>query len=158
MSWPTVLRVGLVARWSLPLLGSGLPAIAWAEEAQAPQTSTGAPDTLATMLSLGGGLLAVIAVIYGCAWIIRRMNGMTGMNNQAIKVVSVMALGARERIALIEVGGQQILVGITPSTIRTLQVFDEPVVKADETSSSEFARRLQGMIGKSWTSRSTKED
>ncbi|TYC58118.1 flagellar biosynthetic protein FliO [Marinobacter sp. BW6] len=111
-----------------------------------------APDTLGTILSLGLGLVAVVAVIYGCAWIIRRMNGMTGMNNNAIKVVSVMAIGARERIALIEVGGQQILLGITPSAIRTLHVFDEPVVEAGSAGSSDFARRLQGMIGKSWTS------
>ncbi|WP_449285073.1 flagellar biosynthetic protein FliO [Marinobacter sp. PE14] len=118
----------------------------------APDSPVRAPDTLGTIVSLGLGLVAVIAVIYGCAWIIRRMNGMTGMNNNAIKVVSVMAIGARERIALIEVGGQQILLGITPSAIRTLHVFDEPVVEAGSAGSSDFARRLQGMIGKSWTS------
>lgn len=118
----------------------------------APDSPVRAPDTVGTIVSLGLGLVAVIAVIYGCAWIIRRMNGMTGMNNNAIKVVSVMAIGARERIALIEVGGQQILLGITPSAIRTLHVFDEPVVEAGNAGSSDFARRLQGMIGKSWTS------
>ncbi|MEQ5814630.1 flagellar biosynthetic protein FliO [Marinobacter sp. NFXS11] len=118
----------------------------------APDSPMRAPDTVGTIVSLGLGLVAVIAVIYGCAWIIRRMNGMTGMNNNAIKVVSVMAIGARERIALIEVGGQQILLGITPSAIRTLHVFDEPVVEAGSAGSSDFARRLQGMIGKSWTS------
>ncbi|MEQ9544887.1 MAG: flagellar biosynthetic protein FliO [Marinobacter sp.] len=134
-----------------------LPVLALAEEAPVPEESNRAPDTLITMLSLGGGLLAVIAIIYGCAWIIRRMNGMTGMNNQAIKVVSVMALGARERIALIDVGGTQILVGITPSAIRTLHVFDEPVVTPGQGSSSDFARRLQGMIGKSWNAPSSKE-
>jgi flagellar protein FliO/FliZ len=118
----------------------------------APDSPMRAPDTLGTLLSLGLGLLAVVAVIYGCAWIIRRMNGMTGMNNNAIKVMSVMAIGTRERIALIEVGGQQILLGITPSAIRTLHVFDEPVVEAGVAGSGDFARRLQGMIGKSWTS------
>ena len=118
----------------------------------APDSPVRAPDTVGTIVSLVLGLVAVIAVIYGCAWIIRRMNGMTGMNNNAIKVVSVMAIGARERIALIEVGGQQILLGITPSAIRTLHVFDEPVVEAGSAGSSDFARRLQGMIGKSWTS------
>ena len=117
------------------------------------ETAARAPDTLATVLSLGAGLLAVIAIIYGCAWLIRRMTGMTGMNNSAIRVVSVMAIGARERIALVEVGGQQILLGITPSAIRTLQVFEEPVVDAGKAPDSEFARRLQGMIGKSWNSK-----
>ena len=92
---------------------------------------------MATILSLGAGLLAVVAIIYGCAWLIRRMGGMTGMNNNAIKVVSVLAIGVVERIALVEVGQQQILLGITPTTIRTLHVFDQPVVDAGNAGSSD---------------------
>ncbi len=136
---------------------AALPALA--EEAAEPagDAARSAPDTVGTIMSLGVGLLAVVAVIYGCAWLIRRMSGLTGMNNSAIKVVSVLAIGARERIALVEVGGQQILLGITPSTIRTLQVFDEPVVDAANPPSSEFARRLQGMIGKSWSAPERKD-
>ncbi|KPQ29627.1 MAG: flagellar biosynthetic protein FliO [Marinobacter excellens HL-55] len=140
----------------LPVIAA-LPALA--EEAAEParDAARNAPDTVGTIMSLGVGLLAVVAVIYGCAWLIRRMSGLTGMNNSAIKVVSVLAIGARERIALVEVGGQQILLGITPSTIRTLQVFDEPVVDAANPPSSEFARRLQGMIGKSWSASERKD-
>ena len=108
-----------------------------------------APDTLSTLVSLGLGLLAVIAIIYGCAWLIRRMNGLTGMNNSAIKVVSVMALGSRERIAVVDVAGQQLLLGITPSTIRTLHVFDEPVITpGGRPASGDFARKLQALMGK----------
>lgn len=153
------MRAKLLTLVALAILALAHPALAQdgeapAQAAQAAKAATEsqvrAPDTMGTLVSLGIGLLAVIAIIYGCVWIIRRMNGMTGMNNQAIKVVSVMALGARERIALIEVGGQQILVGITPSAIRTLHVFDEPVVDASNPPSGDFARRLQGMIGRSW--------
>ena len=137
---------------SISLLVLVAPALAQeTASTEAPTSPIRSPDTLGTIVSLGLGLVAVIAVIYGCAWIIRRMNGMTGMNNNAIKVVSVMAIGTRERIALIEVGGQQILLGVTPSAIRTLHVFDEPVVDSGNASSGEFARRLHTMMGKSWT-------
>jgi flagellar protein FliO/FliZ len=123
------------------------------EAATAAATATGsAPDTLATMLTLGVGVLAVIAIIFGCAWIVRRMSGMTGGNTRAMKVVSVMPMGTRERIALIDVGGKQILIGVPPQAIRTLHVFDEPVVTPGEPVSGDFARKLQGMIGKSWGS------
>ena len=141
------------------LLWAPLPLLA-EETAAAGEIATSggrAPDTVATILSLGAGLLAVVAIIYGCAWLIRRMGGMTGMNNNAIKVVSVLAIGARERIALVEVGQQQILLGITPSTIRTLHVFDEPVVDAGTAGSSDFARKLQSMIGKSWSAPERKD-
>ncbi len=128
-----------------------------AQEAGAELPERTGPDTVATLISLGAGLVAVVAVIYGCAWIIRRMNGMTGLNNSAMRVVSVMAVGTRERIVLVEVGGKQILLGITPSAIRTLHVFDEPVVDAGAPPTGDFARRLQTMIGKSWTSSTDKD-
>ncbi|MEC7815025.1 MAG: flagellar biosynthetic protein FliO, partial [Pseudomonadota bacterium] len=68
--------------WLTSLLSTGLPILARAEEvpSEAAQTASRAPDTVATIMSLGLGLVAVIAVIYGCAWLIRRMSGMTGMN------------------------------------------------------------------------------
>ncbi|HEY9121143.1 MAG TPA: flagellar biosynthetic protein FliO [Marinobacter sp.] len=136
-----------------------VPALVTAQEkAPAGEDVVSAPDTLVTMLTLGVGLLAVLALIFGCAWIVRRMGGMSGGNTRAIKVVSVMPMGTRERIALIEVGGTQILVGVTPSTIRTLHVFDEPVVSAGEPVSGDFARKLQGMIGKSWGSGASSKD
>lgn len=116
----------------------------------------GGADTLGTMVSLGLGLLAVVALIFACAWLLRRMNGLTGMNNQSMKVVSVMALGARERIALIDVAGTQLLVGITPTAIRTLHVFDEPVVSTEgKPVSGEFARRLQSLMGRQGFGQST---
>lgn len=136
-----------------------LPALVTAQEQDTPaQEVTSTPDTLITMLTLGAGLLAVLALIFGCAWIVRRMGGMSGGNTRAIKVVSVMPMGTRERVALIEVGGTQILVGVTPSTIRTLHVFDEPVVSSGEPASGDFARKLQGMIGKSWGSGSSSRE
>lgn len=107
------------ARSGIPgaLLAVFIPAQTYAQEQEGParEAAATAPDTLATMLTLGVGLLAVIAIIFGCAWIVRRMSGMTGGNTRAIKVVSVMPMGTRERIALVEVGDKQILIGVTPS-------------------------------------------
>ncbi|MEX0605945.1 MAG: flagellar biosynthetic protein FliO [Marinobacter sp.] len=129
-----------------------------ASEPAGKQATGSAPDTLISMATLGFGLLAVLALIMGCAWLVRRMNGLTGMNSNAMKVVSVLALGTRERIALVEVGGTQILVGITPSSIRTLHVFDEPVVKPGEGGNTDFAKRLQGLMGRQWASDKTPSD
>ncbi|MGP4844931.1 flagellar biosynthetic protein FliO [Marinobacter sp. 1Y8] len=145
--------------FSLGFLLASLPA--WAEDtamltakAGEPPVSHG-PDNLVSMLSLGLGLVAVIALIFMCAWLVKRMTGLTGMNNQAMKIVSVLAVGARERIALVDVGGTQILVGITPSAIRTLHVFDEPVVtQGGSPADSDFAKRLQAMVGRHWQGKS----
>jgi flagellar protein FliO/FliZ len=114
----------------------------------------GGPDNLVSLLSLGLGLIAVIAIIFVCAWLVKRMNGLAGANSKAMRIVSVMSVGSRERIALIEVGDKQLLVGITPSAIRTLHVFDEPVVHGSATGADgDFAKRLQTMIGRGWPGR-----
>ncbi|MGC8119396.1 flagellar biosynthetic protein FliO [Marinobacter sp. VGCF2001] len=149
--------MGKLTGWLLLWVSLPLLAEESASASNGAAASPRAPDTLATVMSLGVGLLAVVAVIYGCAWLIRRMSGMTGMNNNAIKVVSVLAIGARERIALVEVGGQQILLGITPNAIRTLHVFDDPVVAAGSAGSGDFARKLQSMIGKNWSAPERKD-
>lgn len=119
-------------------------------EEEAEGMGAGAPDTIATVATLGLGLLAVIAVIFISAWGIRRVQGMGGVNSQAMKVVAVLSVGQRERVALIDVGEKQILIGITPQSVRTLHVFDEPVVKPSAPGAGgDFASRLQQVLGRS---------
>lgn len=130
-----------------------IPALALAQQEtvpQAPERTGSQSDAVASLATMGIGLLVVVALIFGCAWLVRRMNGLTGMNTGSMKILSVMALGARERIALIDVGGTQILVGITPSSIRTLHVFDEQVVAPGQAVSGDFARKLQGLMSRHW--------
>ena|SRR5690554_5593019 len=118
------------------------------QESAPPEPAGGQSDAIASLATMAVGLLVVVALIFGCAWLVRRMNGLTGMNTGAMKILSVMALGTRERIALIDVGGTQILVGITPSSIRTLHVFDEPVVAPGQAVSGDFAHKLQGLMSR----------
>ena len=108
----------------------------------------GAPDTLGTAVTLGIGLLAVVALILGCAWVARRVQGFGGVNSQALKVVAVLSVGQKERVALIDVAEKQILIGITPQSVRTLHVFDEPVVNPSSQSGGDFAQKLQQVMGR----------
>ena len=112
----------------------------------------GAPDTMTTALTLGAGLIVVLAVILFSGWIARRVQGLGGVNTQALKVVAVLSVGQKERVALVEVGGKQILIGVTPQSVRTLHVFDEPVVTGSQSAgSSDFARKLQQVMGRGTT-------
>lgn len=122
-----------------------LPAAALAAGKGATLSETG---TVHTIMSLGLGLVVVLGLIFGCAWLVRRVNGLHGVNTSAMRIVSVMSVGQRERIVLLEVGGQQILVGVTAHNVRTLHVFDEPVVSPKSPRDSEFASRLQSMLQK----------
>jgi flagellar protein FliO/FliZ len=104
-----------------------------------------------TWLSAFAGLGFIILLIIGLAWFIKRFTGLTGTSRSQIKVLTVLPVGTRERIALIEVGGRQMLVGITSHQINLLKDF-EGVVVSSEVPISDFANRLQSLL------KSTKPD
>ncbi|WLG97306.1 flagellar biosynthetic protein FliO [Pseudomonas sp. Z1-14] len=96
------------------------------------------------------GLLVVLGLIFFLAWMLRRVQqaGPAG-KGQVIDIISSRALGPRDRLVLVQVGNEQILLGLSPGTITALHVLKEPVqVPATEQATPEFAQRLMELLGK----------
>ncbi len=119
--------------------------------------STSTPTSTVQLATTVAGLFAVIGMIFVAAWLVRRLSGgQIGQGNAVIKILATQALGTKERICLIDVGGQQVLVGITAQAMQTLMVLDEPIdLKANNQSSawsssesvnSVFGAKLQSML------------
>ncbi|MGJ8689514.1 MAG: flagellar biosynthetic protein FliO [Gammaproteobacteria bacterium] len=106
------------------------------------------------MLEMLLWLVVVIGFILACAWAYKRLNGGMLAPMGVIKVRSVISVGNREKIALVEVGETQLLVGVTSSQINTLHVFDKPAIELstnldkNNNTQSEFAVKLQGFLNK----------
>ncbi|WP_339480349.1 flagellar biosynthetic protein FliO [Pseudomonas sp. RL_5y_Pfl2_73] len=129
----------------LPL--SVLAAEPVATAAAAPAAGSGIAGQLAQLLL---GLLLVLGLIFFLAWLLRRVQqaGPTG-KGQVIDIVGSRALGPRDRLVLVQVGSEQILLGLSPGTITALHVLKEPVqVPSAEQASPEFAQRLMELLGK----------
>ncbi|GLZ85934.1 hypothetical protein Pres01_19850 [Metapseudomonas resinovorans] len=95
------------------------------------------------------GLLLVVGLIFVLAWLLRRVQQLGPRSGQVIKLVASQALGPRDRLVLVQVGGEQILLGISAGRITPLHVLKEPVQQADgQTASPEFAQRLMELLGK----------
>lgn len=73
------------------------------------------------------GLFVVLFLIVASGWLFKRFGRWQGGYSDQLKIVGGLAVGARERIVLVQVGEQQLLVGIAPGNIRTLHVLDEPL-------------------------------
>nr|WP_253911969.1 flagellar biosynthetic protein FliO [Pseudomonas sp. CVAP\ len=128
-----------------------LPLSAWAAEPVAavatPAVGSGVAGQL-TQLVLG--LLLVLGLIFFLAWLLRRVQqaGPAG-KGQVIELIGSRALGPRDRLVLVQVGNEQILLGLTPGTITPLHVLKEPVqVPSTEQATPEFAQRLMELLGK----------
>ena len=132
------------------MLGLTLPLAATAAE---PAAQTAVPLAGAGMggqvVQLLLGLLLVIGLIFLLAWLMRRVQQIVPRGGQVIKVVATQALGPRDRLVLVQVGSEQVLLGLTPGTITSLHVMKEAVHLADaEPASTEFAQRLMELLGK----------
>lgn len=107
------------------------------------------PIGIGNFLQMAFGLLIVVGAILAMAWAIRRMGYVQARVSGAMKVLGGVSLGQRERVVLMQVGEQQLLVGIAPGNIRTLLVLDKPVA-IDEIvqhgNESNFAQKLQAML------------
>jgi flagellar protein FliO/FliZ len=92
-------------------------------------------------------LMGIIGLIFAISWFVKRFSQGAFSANAHIKVLSAMPLGTRERIVLIEAGGQQLLLGITSTNINTLHVFETPIVVDGKTENpSDFSRKLMAIL------------
>lgn len=78
-------------------------------------------------VSVSIGLVFILLLIFFLAWLMKKVgySNMSGQGN--LKILATLNLGQKEKISLIEVGEQQLLVGITATQINTLHVLDKPL-------------------------------
>jgi flagellar protein FliO/FliZ len=112
-------------------LFAALPLAAAAGVAAAAQTSA-APLPGADVGSLAWPLVrmlaslgAVLALVAGLAWLARRLRAAGGVRSGLIEIVSGVSLGAREKVVLLRVGSEQVLVGVSPAGMRALHVMKD---------------------------------
>jgi flagellar protein FliO/FliZ len=72
-------------------------------------------------------LLLVLAAVFAAAWVTRRLRGFGNPSSRAIQIIADAPLGTKERAVLIQVGGQQLLVGVAPGHVNLLHVLTENV-------------------------------
>lgn len=65
-------------------------------------------------------LLLVLAAVMAVAWLLKRLNHPHHSGLSALKVVSGVAVGQRERIVLVEVNDTWLVVGVAPGQVNGL--------------------------------------
>jgi len=66
------------------------------------------------------GLALVIGLVFGCAWLARRL-GLQGPTRSAlVKTVGSASLGGKERVAVVEIGDTWLVLGTAPGNVRLL--------------------------------------
>ncbi|HIP52750.1 MAG TPA: flagellar biosynthetic protein FliO [Chromatiales bacterium] len=121
------------------LLSSGM---ALAEEAakKSPAMPTGndAGFGAGNMMQTAGGLILVLILIVALAWLFRRVSHLPSGGKGMLRMLGGLSLGARERVVVVEVEGQRLVLGVAPGRVQTLHV-----LQGTSAAEEAFAEKLQ---------------
>ncbi len=99
------------------------------------------------MLQLVLGLFVVLACILALAWLAKRMNSLQSSTGDMLKIIGGINIGTREKIVLLQVGSEQLLIGISPSNINKLHLLTTPVEFDSVAHGKTFAHSLAEKMG-----------
>jgi flagellar biosynthetic protein FliO len=69
------------------------------------------------LTSLFVALILVAGAAVAATWVLRHWKGSVARRQGPLQLVHVIAVGPRERLALVKIGGRYLVVGITPASI-----------------------------------------
>lgn len=113
-------------------------------------------SALAAMGKVAFALLVIVAVIFLCAWLVRRLGPGGGSLGQRIKVIAAKAIGTKERVVIVEVEGTWLVLGVTAGGISKLHELPAskaapapagPVGPTGDTFAKRFAAALKQNLG-----------
>jgi flagellar protein FliO/FliZ len=86
-------------------------------------------------------LLLVLAAVLAVAWLLRRLQLPQQGGVNALKVVSGVAVGQRERVVLVEVNDTWLVVGVAPGQVNALHTMPKGAVPASATQGAGMPQR-----------------
>lgn len=97
------------------------------------------------IMNVFGSLLIVLGLLFGLAWLYKKLSiKLPGSSH--VKIVSSVMLGPRERLLVIEVQGKQRVLGVTANQINMLFELDHPLV--DDPSAPDWRTQFQALLQK----------
>jgi len=125
--------------------------------ASAADSDTGAADTtvsvqeplaMTSLWQLTLGMVAVLGLIFGIAWLLKRSGRFQMAAGGSLRVLGGLSMGARERVVLLQVGDTQLLLGVAPGRVQTLHVLEQPLDSGKQVTASGFSDQLGRFLKK----------
>ena len=103
----------------------------------APARLVESPLSTANLVETAVGLLLVLGLMLGLAWVVKRYVQVPGVGKGQVQILGGVSLGSREKAVLLSVEGRRLLVGVAPGRVQTLLV-----LSADAKADADFAAQL----------------
>jgi flagellar protein FliO/FliZ len=123
------------ASYSLLLSLLGAPALAFAQQAKFADPATAAQLPVSGVSSVGYvtvALAIVLGMVYGAAWLLRRLKTFNRGGQQNLDVLEAVSLGPKERAVLVRVKDRQILLGVSPGRVTMLVDLGQQAIESPQ--------------------------
>jgi len=107
-----------------------------------PTAAVSSGSVLQVILSL----LLVLAAVVVVAWILKRINLPQQGAGNALKVISGVAVGQRERIVLVEVNDTWLVVGVAPGQVNALHTMPKGTLPSASNATAGDDNKFQGWL------------
>lgn len=130
----------------LRILKKSLAVLAWMSvwigAAEAADTvSTAAASPVLSVFKTLLGLLVVLAVMAGVAWMTKRLAGRSGASHSVARIVGGVSVGTRERVVVVEVGKRWLVVGVAAGSVSAIANLSQedyaPLTNHDQMNTEE---------------------
>lgn len=125
----------------------------WAETGKTGYVPPAPVVTTESMVQMMGGLLLVLAIIGGLAWLLKRFSLIQNVAGGVVKVVAATGVGQRERVVVVEVDKTWLVLGVAPGRVNKLHAMEKPQSDTGDSvpenqAADTFAAQLNQSIKK----------
>ena len=111
--------LGLILLFASPFLASHAQAATAAAQVT--------PLSVGSVFSVIFGLFVVLALLFGTAWLVRRLQRLQTAAPGILQPIAQQQLGLKERVMLLRIDQENILIACTGNGIRTLHTWQGPL-------------------------------
>jgi flagellar protein FliO/FliZ len=91
--------------------------------------TTDSPGLVGPAVRMMASLAAVLALVGALAWLAQKLRNGNRSRGGLIEILSGISLGTRDKVVLLRVGEEQVLVGVSPAGMRALHVIRDGAAK-----------------------------
>ncbi len=92
------------------------------------------------MMQVTLGLFFVLALIGGLAWSVSRLRGIVPTAQVPVTVLGAAAVGTRERVVVVDVGGQWLVLGVAGGSVTLLDKTPPQPLHAQHAPAQELPK------------------
>jgi flagellar protein FliO/FliZ len=107
------------------------------------------PLSTESLFRMFGGLSLVLILVVGLVWILKKLQHFPAGSNDSIQLVGTLSVGQREKVVVVQLGDEQLVLGVCAGRIDFLHALKNPIAKNQNLNATgSFAEKFKYVLDK----------